>query len=101
MAFPNEQRPRTDAKNRSTVRSDGSLRGRSMNGWMIAGLVMAVVLLAVVFLLPNRNNNTAMNTTSGPGSTMNSGSTAKDPARAPASTTGSGTTSPTAPTTTR
>lgn len=67
-----------------------------MGEWIAGLLALAVVALAVIFLLPNRNNTTASNTTSGTASTMNSGSSATDPARTPsASTTGSGATSPT------
>lgn len=102
MTFPND-RPRTDGEIRnSTVRSDGSMRGqRPMGGWIIGALALVAIAVAVMFLLPNRNNTTASNSTSGPSSTMNSGSSATDPARNPASTTGAGSTMPTqsAPTT--
>ena len=95
MTFDNDQRPRTDAEHPNrTVRSDGSLRReRPMGGWIAGILALAVIALAVMFLLPNRTDTTA----------SNSGTTVSSPARAPATTTGSGSTSPspTAPATTR
>lgn len=108
MTFPND-RPRTATEMRDTTGSQhGSLRRqRPMGGWIAGLLALAVVAVAVFFLLPNHNNTTASNTSTGLATSTNSGSKALDPARTPASTTGSGTTSPTpaapttAPTTTR
>lgn len=88
MTFDNDERLRSDAElSNRKVRSDGSLRdGRSMTGWIAGILALAVIALAVMFLLPDRTDTTA----------SNSGPTMSSPAsNPPATTTGSGSTSPT------
>ena len=97
MTFDNDERLRSDAElSNRKVRSDGSLRGeRSMAGSIAGFLALAVIAMAVMFLLPNRTDTTATNS-----GTTNSGTTMSSPASIPpATTTGSGSTTPAAPTT--